>query len=93
MATIPERTHIASMLKIVMRAYLRIVIIVIPIYRNNGIFPNKKKIKPTKIMNNIAMIKKNESKIISGRFYIISVRICRHLYTNEIEIIITNRNQ
>ena len=63
-----------------------------PIHRNNGTFPNKKKIKPMKMINNIAMIKKNESKTISGRFSMISVKICRHLDTNEIEIIIPNGN-
>lgn len=75
------------MLKIDMRVYLIIVMTVMPIQRNNGTFPNKKKIKPMKMINNIAMIKKNESKIISGRFSLISVKICRHPDTNEIEII------
>src|SRR5699024_3757116 len=92
-AAIPAKIPIANILKIMMSVYLMIFKMVIPIHRNNETFTNKKKIRPTKIINNTAMIKKNESKIISGRFSLISVRICRHLYTNEIEIIITKRKQ
>ena len=67
--------------------------IVMPIHRNNGTFPNKNKMKPAKITSKTTTINTNESKIISGNESFISARICQHPYISQIEIIITNRNE